>query len=56
MIKDVQKMMPIDNTLLKVLICLNPKDQKAYNSLQHYMVVVGEMLIVQAEEGTAGDG
>ena len=49
-IKDLQKMMPIEDTLLKALTCLNPKEQKGYNSLQHCRVVAREIPSVQPEE------
>ena len=49
-IKDHQKMMPVEDTLLKVLTCLNLKEQKGYNSLQHCRVVAREMPSVQPEE------
>ena len=56
MIKDLQKMMPIEETLLNALTCLNPKKQKEYNSLQHSRVVAREMpSILQEEEVIAGD-
>ena len=48
-IKDFQKMMPIEDTLLKALTCVNPKEQKAYNFLQHCRVVANEMHNVQQE-------
>ena len=55
-IKDLQKMMPIEETLLKALTCLNPKEQKEYNSLQHCRVVAREMpSILPEEEVIAGD-
>ena len=55
-IKDVQKMMIVDDTFLKAVTCLIPKVQKAYNSLQHCRVVVSEMPNVQLEEEvTTGD-
>ena len=49
-IKDLQKMMSIEDTLLRALTCLNPKEQKGYNSLQHCRVVTREMPSVQPEE------
>ena len=56
-IKDFQKVMPFEDTLSKALICLNPKEQKAYNSVQHCRVVAREMSSVEPkEEVTAGDG
>ena len=55
-IKDLQKMMSIEDTLLKALTCLNPKEQKGYNSLQHCRVVAREMPSIQPEEEIiAGD-
>ena len=42
--------MPIDDTLLKALTCLNPKEQKTYNSLQHCREVDSKMPSVQPEE------
>ena len=48
--KDLKKMMPIEDTLLKALTCLNLKEQKGYNSLQHCRVVAREMPSVQPEE------
>ena len=55
-IKDLQKMRPIEDTLLKALTCLNPKEQTGYNSLQHCRVVTREMPSVQPEEEIiAGD-
>ena len=48
--------MPIEDTLLKALTFLNPKEQKGYNSLQHCSVVAREMSRVQPEEEIiAGD-
>ena len=55
-IKDLQEMMPIEETLLKALTCLNPKEQKEYISLQHCRVVAREMpSILPEEEVIAGD-
>ena len=55
-IKYLQKIMPIEETLLKVLTCLNPEEQKGYNSLQHCRVVAREIPSVQPEEKIiAGD-
>ena len=50
MIKDHQKMVTVEDTLLKALTCLNPKEQKAYNSLHHCRVVVSVNPSVQQEE------
>ena len=49
-LKDLQKMMPIEGKLLQTLTCLNPKEQKGYNSLQQCKVVAREMPSVQPEE------
>ena len=49
-------MMPIEDMPLKALTCLNPKEQKGYNSLQLCRVVAREMPSVQPEEEIiAGD-
>ena len=42
-------MVQIEDRLLKALTCLNPKEQKAYNSLP-YWVVASEKPSVQSEE------
>ena len=42
--------MPIEDKPLKVLPCLNPKKEEAYNSLQQCRVVPGERPSVQQEE------
>ena len=55
-IKGLQKMMLIEDKLLRTLTCLNPKEQKASNSLQHCRTVASEMPSVHPEEEvTAGD-
>ena len=48
-------MMPTEDTLLKAQTCLNPKEQKVYNSLQYCRIVASEMPSVHPEvEVTAG--
>ena len=54
-IKDLQRMMPIEDTLLNALTCLNTKEQIGYTSLQHCRVVASKMLSVPPEEEVAGD-
>ena len=66
-IKDLQNKLPMEEILLKALICLNPtllkawtclnpKHQKAHDSLQHCKVVASQMPSLQPmEEFTACD-
>ena len=55
-IKDLQKKLPLDNTLLKALTCLNPRQQRAHDSLQHCKVLASQMPSLQPqEEVVAGD-
>ena len=55
-IKDFQKMMPIEDTLLKAIKCLSLKEHDIFNSFQHCRVIASDMLNVQLEEEvTAGD-
>ena len=49
-IKDLQNTLPMEDTLLKALICLNPQHQKAHNSLQHCKVVASQMPSLQPQE------
>ena len=49
-IKDLQKKLPLDNTLLKALTCLNPKQQRAHDSLQHCQVLASQMPSLQPQE------
>ena len=42
-IKYLQQMLPLDDILLKSLSCLNPREQRGYNSMQHCMVVAENM-------------
>ena len=55
-IKDLQSKLPMEDTLLKALTCLNPKHQKAHDSLQHCKVVASQMPSLQPKEVViAGD-
>ena len=55
-IKDLQKKLPLDHILLKALTCLNPKQQRAHDSLQHCKVLASQMPSLQPqEEVVAGD-
>ena len=49
-IKDLQKKLPLDNTLLKALTCLNPRKQRAHDSLQHCKVLASQMPSLQPQE------
>ena len=43
-------MLPLDDILLKSLLCLNPREQRRYNSMQHCMVVARKMPNLSDEE------
>ena len=49
-IKYLQQMLPLDDILLKSLSCLNPREQRGYNSMQHCMVVARNMPNLSDEE------
>ena len=55
-IKDLQKKLPLEDVLLKSLTCLNPRNQRLPNSLQHCKVVTSHMpSLQQQDEIIAGD-
>ena len=55
-IEGFQKFMPIEDTLLKALTHLNPREQKTYNSLQYCRALASEIPSVQPEvQVTAGN-
>ena len=55
-IKDLQKKLTLENVLLKALTCLNPRQQRTHNSLQHCKVVASQMpCLVPQEQVIAGD-
>ena len=49
-IKYLQQMLPLNYILLKSLSCLNPREQRGYNSMQHCMVVARSMPNFSDEE------
>lgn len=49
-IKYLQQMLPLDSVLLKSLSCLNPREQRGPNSMQHCMVVAQNMPSLSEEE------
>ena len=52
-IKELQKKLPLESVLLKVLTCLNPRNQRAHDLSQHCKVVAS---LEPQEEVIAGDG
>ena len=55
-IKDLQKKLPLEDVLLKSLTCLNHRNQRSPNSLQHCKVVASHMpSLQQQDEIIAGD-
>ena len=55
-IKDLQKKLPLEDVLLKSLTCLNPRNQRSPDSLQHCKVVASHMpSLQQQDEIIAGD-
>ena len=55
-IKELQKKLPLESVLLKALICLNPWNQRAHDSLQHCKVVASQMPCLESQEKViAGD-
>ena len=55
-IKELQKKLPLESVLLKALTCLNPRTQRAQDSLQHCKVVASQMpCLGPQEEVIAGD-
>ena len=54
--KDLKKIILLGDKLLKSLTCLNPKKQKAHDSLWHCKVIASKLPSVQPqEEFVAGD-
>lgn len=49
-IKDLQKMLPLDDTLLQALTCLDPRQQRGQNCEQHAKTVANQMPSISAEE------
>ena len=49
-IKDLQNKLPMEDILLKALTCLNPKHQKAHDSLQHSKVVASPISTLEPQE------
>ena len=55
-IKELQKKLRFESVLLKTLTCLNPRNQRAHDSLQHCKVVASQMPCLEPqEEVIAGD-
>ena len=55
-IKDLQKKLPLDDVILKSLTCLNPRNQRSPDSLQHCKVVASHIpSLQQQDEIIAGD-
>ena len=55
-IKDLQKKLPLEDVLLKSLTCLNPRNQRSPDSLQHSKVVANHMpSLQQQDEIISGD-
>ena len=49
-------MLPLDDILLKSLSCLNPREQRGYNSMQHCTVVAKNMSnLLHKEQVMVGD-
>ena len=46
----MQQMLLLNDILLKSLLCLNPREQRGYNSMQHCMVVATNMPNLSDEE------
>ena len=49
-IKHLQKMLPIEDVLLQVLSCLNPREQKSPDGLQYCNVIAREMPSIAVED------
>ena len=49
-IKELQKKLPPESVLLKALMCLNPRHQRAHDLLQHCKVVASQMPCLKPQE------
>ena len=55
-INELQKKLPLESVLLKALTCLNLRNKRTHDSLQHCKVVASQMPCLEPqEEVTGGD-